>query len=112
MIWVPSTETFTPGKSRKALHTASKKIGVKVILVPYFSWNRFLFLFLQLNKFVTSTSTFEVTWGLVRFDRTMCSAIIFRMRSISTTSSSCPMATGGDFGSDAAPAEAELASFD
>ena len=75
-----------PGKSRIALTMASAMSGVNVSFSPNFSWKAFLLALRHCTRLVTSASTNEVTWGLVWTLRTMWSAIILRIRSISTMS--------------------------
>ena len=59
---------------------------VNVNFSPNFSWKAPLLALRHMTKLVTSASTNDVTCGLVWTLRTMWSAIIFRMRSISTMS--------------------------
>ena len=86
MFW-PSKDTLMFGKSLMALTTASINIGVKVIFSFSFFSNPPLILSLHWTKLVTSTSTNEVTCGLVDLLITMWSAISLRILSISTISS-------------------------
>ena len=71
-----------------ALIIASTNKGVKVNLIPVFCWNATLCLFLHCTSPVTSTSAKVVTWAEVCLERTMCSEIIFRIRSILIISTS------------------------
>ncbi len=109
MMRVPSMEALIIGKSRIARTTASMKIGVNVIFSPYCFLNFSLTLLRQLTMLVTSTSTKEVTCGLVCLLITMWSAMSLRMRSISTISTLPLMLTAGDCGTAGAVAGAETA---
>ncbi len=90
MIVVPSTWMLIIGISFIAWAIAMMNTGVKVIFSPSRFSKAFFTLLRQSTRLVTSASTKLVTWGLMCLLITMWSAISFRMRSISISSSPGP----------------------